>query len=550
MGIPSYFSYIVRQHRTIIRPYLKNEEAIDNLYLDANSIIYDAVQKEDSIRDKVTGLVDETKLIAAVCEKICYYIRLIGPTQKVFIAFDGVAPIAKMNQQRNRRYMSLLLDDQAQQQAQAQQAQAQKAQEPHWNTSAITPGTAFMQQLSSGIQTRFFQKEKEFGLNTLKISTAEEAGEGEHKIYEYIRENKAYHGTTKTIIYGLDADLIMLTLNHLHISAEMYLFRETPHFIQHIDKTLNPNAQYLMNIKQFGDAIIRELSAQDIQKDTSQDIVNGSENKIFDYIFICFLLGNDFLPHFPALNIRTNGITYLMNAYKHVFSSASAINLTSDKGTVIVWKNVRKFIEYLSVHELTYIQGEYKKRDRMSKFAGNKREEDEDDTLTLPMKERSIEKYINPFEKGWETRYYKTLFEGKITEQTKKEICLNYLAGLEWTMKYYTTGCVDWRWNYKAHYPPLLADLIQYVPYFETCFVPRQLKNPVLPLVQLCYVLPERSLNLLPAKLKQSLVASYPAWYTSDCDLKWSFCKYLWEAHATLPEIDIGALEKLIAKNV
>ena len=571
MGIPSYFSHIVKQHRAIIRPYLKGVEKISNLYLDCNSIIYDAVHNKDTVTEKL----DEKKLIASVCDKLVYYIQLIEPSKRVFIAFDGIAPIAKLNQQRNRRYMSLLqqqLEDEKEANAAAANASNKNNKEVKkkpeaWNTSAITPGTEFMKQLGIGINERFLNKHEEFGLEKIKISAADEAGEGEHKIYEYIRENPAYHKETKTIIYGLDADLIMLTLNHLHISSELYLFRETPHFIQQIDKTLDPNENYVMDINKFGESIIKELT---FHKDPKAMVAGESasalasatttnadaQNIIFDYIFMCFFLGNDFLPHFPALNIRTNGINYLMSAYSHVFyaSPPSAPKLTAEKGTVIVWKNVHKFVEYLSANELEYIQGEYKKRDRMTK---NLPPDTEDDYLSIPMRERSIEKYINPFESGWETRYYKTLFEMKTSpaikgkeedqyESQRIKISKNYLEGLEWTMKYYTSGCVDWRWHYKYHYPPLLVDLIKYMPYFETCLVKPQLKNPVLPLVQLCYVLPEKSLFLLPSDLHRNLLKYHSMWYTKDCDLKWSFCKYLWEAHACLPPIDISTLDKFV----
>lgn len=552
MGIPSYFSHIVKQHRTIIRPYIKGIEKIDNLYLDCNSIIYDAVHKPE-IRDQTTEKVCEKKLIEAVCEKLIYYIRLIAPTKQVFIAFDGIAPIAKLNQQRNRRYMSLLqqqLEDEKNLSLSAvASAVAIKKKDIPWNTSAITPGTEFMKQLAIGINSRFLNQHAGFGLEKIKISNADEAGEGEHKIYEYIRDNRTYHKETKTIIYGLDADLIMLTLNHLHISSELYLFRETPHFIQQIDKTLDPNENYVMDINRFGESIIKEFTNE---KNLTTESAN--QNIIFDYIFMCFFLGNDFLPHFPALNIRTNGINYLMNAYKHLFAS-SAENLTAEKGTVIVWKNVHKFVEHLSTNELEYIQGEYKKRDRMAK---NLPPDSEEDYLSIPVRERSIEKYINPFEVGWEARYYKTLFEVKASNPSIKskvedrselqriKISKNYLEGLEWTMKYYTSGCVDWRWSYAHHYPPLLTDLIKHMPYFETCLVKPQLKNPVLPLVQLCYVLPEKSLFLLPPDLHRNLVKYHSMWYTSDCDLKWSFCKYLWEAHASLPPIDLSTLDKFV----
>ena len=102
MGIPSYFSYIVKNHRNIIKRYNRLSFNINNLYLDCNSIIYDTL-REIAFKNKKDY---ETELINKVCEKIEYYISIIKPNQRVFIAFDGVAPVAKLEQQRNRRYKS------------------------------------------------------------------------------------------------------------------------------------------------------------------------------------------------------------------------------------------------------------------------------------------------------------------------------------------------------------------------------------------------------------------------------------------------------------
>ena len=44
MGIPSYFSYIAKNHTDIIQKLCKFEKNIDNLYLDSNSIIYDCLR--------------------------------------------------------------------------------------------------------------------------------------------------------------------------------------------------------------------------------------------------------------------------------------------------------------------------------------------------------------------------------------------------------------------------------------------------------------------------------------------------------------------------
>ena len=160
-----------------------------------------------------------------------------------------------------------------------------------------------------------------------------------------------------------------------------------------------------------------------------------------------------------------------------------------------------------------------------------------------------MEKHINPFKSNWQNRYYKCLFDIDIDEVRKKQICTNYLEGLEWTMKYYTTGCPDWRWCYNYNYPPLFSDLLHYIPVFDAEFVPNKKPAPVTELVQLAYVLPKQSLHLLPEKLYESLVLKHNDWYKADCEFVWSYCRYFWESHVQLPHIDIDELEKFVIEN-
>ena len=101
MGIPSYFSYIVRNHRNIMVQYKSNKITIHNLYMDCNSIIYDVIYE---LEKNNKSLSNDSYIIKLVCDKIKSYIHLIKPKNNVYIAFDGVAPFAKMNQQKTRRY--------------------------------------------------------------------------------------------------------------------------------------------------------------------------------------------------------------------------------------------------------------------------------------------------------------------------------------------------------------------------------------------------------------------------------------------------------------
>ena len=109
MGVPSYFAYLIRNHKEMILKLASFKKQINNLYFDSNSIVYDALRvigkdyetyKNDDVFEK--------ELIRLVCVNLENYINDIKPNKKVLIAFDGVAPVAKLEQQRTRRHKSIL----------------------------------------------------------------------------------------------------------------------------------------------------------------------------------------------------------------------------------------------------------------------------------------------------------------------------------------------------------------------------------------------------------------------------------------------------------
>lgn len=108
----------------------------------------------------------------------------------IFFAFDGVAPRAKMNQQRQRRFQSatkysktldLLYN--------LNQGKTNDA----FTNNQISVGTAFMAQLNKKlmffIKRKMFEDKKWKGLKIV-FSGSDVPGEGEHKILHFINKMK------------------------------------------------------------------------------------------------------------------------------------------------------------------------------------------------------------------------------------------------------------------------------------------------------------------------------------------------------------------------
>ena len=546
MGIPSYFSYIIKNQKGIFKNILKLPE-IDCFYLDSNSIIYDSMKNITSYQNMTDY---ETKLIQNVINIINELITRINPRKKVFITFDGVSPFAKIKQQKTRRFKTsyikkltdVILDgvsDHTPGDA-SDHTPGDSSDEDHdtireeWDKTAITPGTKFMEKLANEIHEEYKNNKN------ILISCSDEIGEGEHKIFNYIRDNKEYHVNKTIVVYGLDADLIMLCLNNLKYCKQIFIGREAPEFIKSLDYELNPNELYFLDIQNLNTALTKELIKN--RKPT--------KNLIHDYTFICFLLGNDFMPHFPSLNIRTKGIHILMSSYYNCISSKNK-NIISDTKK-IKWGVFKNLIKWFAENEETNIQNEYSIRGKIEKKYilncklnknGVSRIEHVKDVNkridNVPIIMRDVELLIDPYSDGWEKRYYKYLFNSDNTEQFIKELCINYLEGLEWVMSYYTDKCIDWGWKYNYNYPPLFKDLLKYIPVCEVTMIEPNNNKPLPPIVQLAYVIPRTSFHLISEKLADMLLTKYNDLYDENIDIKWSYCRYFWEAHPEFTTIDI-----------
>ena len=564
MGIPSYFSYIIKNYSNIIRNLhllCADNVTFQHLYMDCNSIIYDVFRIIETDHSELLSDVKtlEDRIIRDTINKINEYIDMIHPSKTVFIAFDGVAPFAKMDQQRNRRYKGAILSKMTDFLVTNNSGTGTGTDtdtgtgtdtdtdiiNDSWSTSNITPGTQFMTKLSKRVNSAFNNMESHYNTGKIIVSASDECGEGEHKMFKYMRDQKI--GADETaVVYGLDSDLIMLSIFHCRLFKNMYIFRETPEFIKSSISVPDEPSNNMVN----GKSSQKPCSFMDIRKLSESILIEmqcgiPDNQRIYDYVFLCFFLGNDFLPHFPSLNIRTNGIDILMTTYRKMIGN-KAERFFISREMKIQWKWVSLFVTELAKYEHDYILAEYDLRAKWGKrkWLIGTPEERNNTFNSVPVIYRAEEEYISPREKGWENRYYRALFCRK-TEVRSQNICTNYLQGLEWVFKYYTVDCPHWRWKYQYHYPPLLSDLTKHIPHTEFDFIQTDILStkPFLPIVQLAYVLPTNNQNLLPENVRELLTTKYGDMFPVNFDFQWAFCRYFWEAHAELPDISLDVLD-------
>lgn len=555
MGIPSYFSYIIKNHSNIIRDlkFIRNVAKVNfqSMYMDCNSLIYDAVRKIEKDQDAqgtdtqgtgTQGTTFEDRVIQCVIQKIQTHVSIIAPTNTLYIAFDGVAPFAKMEQQRIRRYKNTFLATlNFEQGKRLSESEYKQQTSKSWNTSAITPGTQFMNTLSHRIKAAFTNPVmiNKLQVKNILVSGADEPGEGEHKMFQHLRETASKYDNIA--VYGLDSDLIMLSLIHYFYCHNIYIFRESASFSGNFARKSQPDEPLFLNIHKLAKHIMQEMGCSTYHK-----------GRVYDYIFMCFLLGNDFLPHFAAFNLRTTGIYTLIELYiKHIGSYTNR-GFIDDKTNKIQWKWVHLYISECAKIEHKMLVEEYKQRDKLESMVF-----DESDRAAMfentPILLRGDEKYICPEEVGWEHRYYKVAFldslntSDSLNTKFTKRVCINYLEGLEWVFKYYTQGCPHWRWKYNYHYPPLMCDLTKYVPLTDTTFIDSTETNnkPFSPNVQLAYVIPKVNHELLPINV-QLVLKKYPEQFPDleTLKFKWIGCRYFWESHILLPEVPLSIIQK------
>ena len=514
MGIKHFFSWFKTNFSDSIHNLPKNTTAIDvnvtidNLMIDMNGIFHNSAQKIYEygnckpaprllkIKNKrpVNNLQKQLRLFEDVCKTIEQTINIAKPQKRVILCIDGPAPLSKQNQQRQRRFRSAM----------------ESSGDCPFDSNSITPGTKFMDFLSKYIDwyiRKAISTDEKWQNLEIIFSNEKSPGEGEHKLINYMRSHGDKNDTF--CIHGLDADLIMLALGtHL---PNFYILREDLY-----DPT---NEYFLINVGEVHD-VLSEL----IRWESSTYDYNN-ESAINDFIFICFTVGNDFLPHIPSIEIIENGIELLLEVYKLVGTSYG--HLTENNNGKIKFKpeSFKVFLGTIGQYEKENF--EMKLRKKKSFFP---------DLLLESCAQQNSDGSWNVDIEKYKKDYQKQCFpEG----YDIKKLCHEYLEGMQWVLSYYTRGVPNWKWFFNHHYAPTASVLATHIDSFKFKNYGRTI--PTTPYQQLLCVLPPKSAHLLPQPLDKLLTnesSPLKKHCPNDFNIDLSGKRKEWEGIVILPMVD------------
>ncbi len=542
MGIPKYFRHITGKYPTVVKN-VDTKVQIQNLYFDMNCLIHPCVRtvtkehphlvdKHKKIEpldkyqsDKSFHTEFELKIYNEIKDYLDKLIKIVEPESLIYLSIDGVAPRAKMEQQRTRRFRSI-------KEARMQDEIYSKhgIDRSHFDTNCITPGTIFLFKLSQYLRSYCKDKFDELKVKII-LDDCQNQGEGEHKILQHIKDN-----TLEEVgcIYGLDADLIMLSLC---TGAEIYLLREDVYFGK-----VDTNSFLYLDIEELGEHLYNDIKYSILERmegENDEEMPLEKQDIVNDYICLCFLIGNDFLPHLNGIDILTNSINDLLEIYISIIVVRHK-HLVIDNSINFIF--LRQILTNLYSNEEIYLPKFQKKKQhfRPRLEYTNDMELELEKLRFYPRFNNS--KKINLGEEGWMNEYYSYYFNIDnvvIRNDDINDICNNYIEGLQWNIKYYLEKCPSYTWYYKYRAAPCLRELSIFL---INRVYPAKFDDVTTftPLEQLSIVLPIQSSHLWAKTFKNSVNHDFKliSYYPKDFKLDAVNHNFLYECDPILCDID------------
>jgi 5'-3' exonuclease len=517
MGIPYYFYSLTKKYKDILHSNKPNNT--DIYCIDFNGIIHNIAQQviknyNDNKNDNIKDI--EENILEGLQNKIEEYIYTYK-AKKYIICADGVAPMAKIIQQRKRRYLTIYKN----------KIDEKHIIKPIWDTNSITPGTLFMNNMNNFINNKI-----RYSTHNIEYvySGSNECGEGEHKIFNKLKNYSLNNECI--IINGLDADLIILSLiSHI---KNIHLMRETE------DKITKKNVYNYLNIDKLREAILKEIK---YTWELNDNDTNNDNDIVESYCTLCSILGNDFIPHLLTIDIKTDGCDKLLNVAKRAIKEYGL--LVSNK--TINYECLKYIFKYLSMTEDKDIFNICDKYIKKNVFNTSQLPSDNYAIKNKSQLSHVIYNNIN----NWHKEYYKDIFDNNITIDSSViyNSCNNYIKGIYWVYEYYKGNDIDCEWYYPYNYPPTLKDISNHIIAYEQPVINKN-NNFIEPAVQLLIVLPRESINLHSNKYKSFITDKYNGlyhMYPVNYDIQTFLKTHLWECAPILPLININYIKKIIS---
>nr|CCC93763.1 putative 5'-3' exoribonuclease 2 [Trypanosoma congolense IL3000] len=543
----------------------------DNLYLDMNGLVHPCCHDTAPLPEPAS----EEEMFERIFAQVDLVFKIVRPRKCLVMCVDGVAPQSKMNQQRSRRFRA------AEESVESGRLSAECLAElrkkglpepdirPRWDHNVITPATPFMERLGLAVEWFILKKLNEdpaWGKIVVVFSDAHVAGEGEHKIMQYIRGLRVqpgYDPNTSHVIYGMDADLICLGLITHERNVTILRNQLTDSF------QAAHNAFCYFHIAEYRECLRKSFLA-----------LSGMnlERIIDDFVFLCFFVGNDFLPHIPLISLKAKGLEMLLNHYVEELCNTSYLTNKGEVNFAVLPGFLERFVaNYMNQLKREYaimwgMRSRAKCRVKESleqcnagvKAALGDLKPDRSNAqkisnvvyglLLSAAKERA--RFVGGKEplgfsysdENFRDKYYETKFGWDPSNRRKFEkkiarCCAEYYRGTQWVMRYYTVGCPSWEWFYPYYYAPLLEDL---AAFSGTVNVEMHLGVPRHPVVQLLAVLPRLSVKGLPEPLHNAVLdpdSVLGEFYPDTIDVDHSEANFSYQGVLKLPFIDSEKLQ-------
>jgi len=528
MGIKYFFKWFRESFPKVVTKANLNkdnvlpQEASNNpnlLLLDLNGMIHTSCQKiykygsfePKTLLKKSPPIYNGEKDLLVyedVLNSITALITIANP-KEIVLCIDGVAPISKQIQQRQRRFLS-------------------KKTSGGFDSNCISPGTEFLYRLGVYLKINIELKlEVEwFNVESVYFMDSLVPGEGEHKLYDFLRSNRSIIIKKKfnLIVVGNDADLIMLSL----LISTLFLKENLIYILR--EDLISKNSEYLLvDVNQFKKRILDFAATKPRFKHYDFEFV------VCDFVILCFMVGNDFLPPLPLFNIYDGGLDLVM---KHYFTSPGYItNRPSATGQPLqVHINFKRLIPYFD-HILRtscpqavqhYKTREYGYPNILLDIASKK---------MLSFKDVTVH-YLKSY-----TLHHKII----------KTLVKKYLEEIEWIFNYYAYGShtVDWNMYYPSQFAPTCIDVANYLKKNKIKPLVQQLdQNHISPFFQLLCILPPHSADLLPSPLDKVLRHDMERFHPKEIQIDYEGKLNEWEGIPLLPPLDYKQILSIYKDNI